>query len=329
MMRAEWLGLLVLLLTACARPMSPVSVTPTVVPAQSEILEFTSATFAGELWTPWLPPAADGTPTTVRGTLTLPPRGGAIPAVILTHGCAGVTSAETAWVSRLQSLGIATLLIHSFGSRGITEICSGQQTVHIASMLADVYQARARLAEDPRIDSARIALLGLSFGGRTVLWASQARFQQRYGHATGFAAYLAFYPASCYLRLAEEEQVQGGPIRIFHGLADDWTPIGPCQDYVARLQRAGVDAAVLAYAGARHGFDDPSAPPQALPHVLTPRACTFVEQEGGIMDAATGAPAKIDAPCVERGVTIGYDATAAQAAVADVQAVLMKLFALE
>jgi dienelactone hydrolase len=114
-------------------------------------------------------------------------------------------------------------------------------------MLADVYGAHHLLAAHPRIDPDRIGIMGLSFGGRTALWASMARFQEQYGKGDApFAAYLAFYPASCYLHLDGETDVAGGPIRIFHGEADDWIPIGPCQEYIGHLQQAGVDADLFA-----------------------------------------------------------------------------------
>jgi len=52
-------------------------------------------------------------------------------------------------------------------------------------------------------------------------------------------ALLASHPAIDRNRIAVD-----GVLRIFHGLADDWTPVGPCREYVERLTRAGVDAKV-------------------------------------------------------------------------------------
>ena len=277
-----------------------------------------------------MPPAEEGKPTKVSGILRLPPRTGRVPAVILTHGCASITSGEMQWASKLTEFGIATFMLHSFGARSIPEVCTGQHSVNIASMLADAYGALDLLAADPRIDASRIAIMGLSFGGRTALWASHARFRERYGKgAAQFAAYLAFYPASCYIKLADEERVSGGPIRIFHGAADDWIPIGPCKEYVARLRGAGIDANLHEYAGAHHSFDDAQSPGQRLPDALTPGNCTFVEQDGKIVDSATGRGAGIEAPCVSRGVSIGYNAAAHRQSVQDVQSFLSTVFRLK
>jgi dienelactone hydrolase len=99
--------------------------------------------------------------------------------------------------------------------------------------------------------------MGFSFGGRTALWASHPRFQQRYGSGPSrFAAHLAFYPTSCHIRLADEDRVGDAPIRIFHGAADEVTIISRCREYVAKLRNAGRDVGLFEYAGARHWFDN-------------------------------------------------------------------------
>jgi dienelactone hydrolase len=323
--------LLLILLTACATGPAPETPTPipTPAPASTELVEFESLTFPGHLWTPFMPPREEGTAVTVTGSLSIPASSGPVPAIVLSHGCGSITTGELAWAQRLNDFGVATLLVHSFGARHIPEVCTGQYQVNIASMLADAYGALNLLAAHPRVDPARIGIMGLSFGGRTALWASMERFQEQYGSSeTQFAAYLAFYPASCYLHLADETNVSGGPIRIFHGMADDWIPIEPCQEYVTRLKNAGVDADLYAYPDAHHSFDDPQTSFQTIPDALSPGSCAFVEQNGQIIDPETGQEASIDAACVTRGVSIGYDAVAARQAVTDVETFLNDLFEL-
>lgn len=323
-MKCLWVGLLLLCLIGCAAGIGQ----PTPAPEERDLVEFPSLTFPGHLWSPFMPPPEDGTPTTVTGALSIPAGSGRLPAVVITHGCGSITSGESGWQERLNTMGYATLLVHSFGARHIPEVCSGAHQVNIASMLADAYGALALLADHPRIDAQRIAILGLSFGGRTALWSSYPRFQERYGNGSDqFAAYLAFYPASCYLRLIDETATDGRPIRLFHGVADDWIPLAPCRDYVERLQATGVDIDLFAYPDAHHGFDVPGQELVRQTNALSPASCVFVEQpDGRFLDQSTGREASIDAPCVVRGVSSGYNATAEQQAVADVRAFLAEVF---
>lgn len=297
---------------------------------QSERLTFESLTFPGHLWTPFMPPPAEGKPTTVSGVLTLPAGTNKIPAVVLVHGCGGISGAEANWSTRLVEFGLATFLVNGFAAREVSEVCSGRYSINIASVLSDAYRALGLLATHPRIDPSRIAIMGFSFGGRTALWTSHPRFAERYGQASlKFAAHLAFYPASCYIQLADEAQIGSAPLRIFHGSADDWTPIGPCRQFVRRLQSAGKDAALIEYAGAPHSFDNPWTQSLKLPEALSPANCTFVEREGKMVDSATGREAAIDAPCVFKGVSVGYHPEAHRQAIQDVHGFLKTIFGLK
>jgi dienelactone hydrolase len=143
----------------------------------------------------------------------------------------------------------------------------------------------------------------------------------------GFAAYVAFYPI-CIRTYIEDEQVSDRPIRIFHGVADDWLPVEACREYVTRLRRAGKDAALTEYPGARHGFDNPAPPPLvSLPDVQAGPTCRLEERPGGQMVFRdTGQPFGLDHPCVRRGATIGYDAAAYQASLKAVKELLASTF---
>ena len=64
-----------------------------------------------------------------------------------------------------------------------------------------------------------------------------------------------------------------------------------------------------------------------LPRALTARKCRFEEkQRGSIINSDTGQPATSNDPCIERGVTIAYNAEATEAAQKDVVEFLSKLF---
>ncbi len=276
-----------------------------------------------------IPRPRESQPATVSGFLALPPSTDSLPIVILMHGCNGISGTENGWVTTLNALGIGTFAVDSFRRRGISETCSGRERLNFATRMADAFGALDYLATNPRIDPARIAIMGFSLGGETALRTSQLRFQKHFAKGGGrFAAHLAFYPSGCITRLAEEDRVSGAPIRIFHGAADDWTLMGPCKAYIERLRQAGKDATLIEYPGAHHAFDNPGAPLRRLSNIVIPRNCAFMEDNGRVVDATTRASIFFSS-CWSRGASIGYNADAHRQAVRDVETILGALFGLK
>jgi dienelactone hydrolase len=276
-----------------------------------------------------IPRPRESQPVTVSGFLSLPPGTAPLPAVILMYGCNGISGTESGWVTTLNGLGIATFVVDSFGRREIFETCSGKQRLNFASRMTDAFAALDLLMTSPRIDPARIAIMGFSLGGEIALRTSQLRFQKHFAKGAGrFAAHLAFYPAGCITRLAEEDRVSGAPIRIFHGAADDWTLIGPCKAYIERLRQASKDATIIEYPEAHHAFDNPGVPLRKLTNIRIPRNCAFVEEDGRVVDATTRGTIVVSS-CWSREASIGYNAEAHRQAVKDVETILGALFGLK
>src|SRR6267378_2805206 len=147
------------------------------------------------------------------------------------------------------------------------------------------------LVTHPRIDPRRVGVLGFSHGGWVTLWASQAWYQRRFmrGTLAPPAAYAAFYPAGCNARLINEADMAGGPVRIFHGTADDWTTIDHCREWVARRRAAGKDVSIVEYDGALHAFDVTFfARPQRFLEVVNSSGCAMFQQEDGTFTDAGG-----------------------------------------
>jgi dienelactone hydrolase len=271
-----------------------------------------------------------GEPTIVQADLTLPrDRTDRVPAVILAHGCGG--TGPHWWVDELTRLGYASLLIDSFGGRSLKETCTGKQRINLGSRINDAYRGLDFLASHPRVDPGRIALMGFSQGGGVTLLARRARFQRRWMTAgRSFAAYLAFYPIACNRRLIDEMEVSGQPLRVFHGAADDWTPLQPCREYVERMRQGGKDAALFEYPDAHHAFDNPNSPPERpRPNVMNSSGCVFVEQPNGgfvVTHRSTGTRVTPDKPCITRGATIGHHPKAYRQSIQDVKVFLESVF---
>jgi dienelactone hydrolase len=311
---------IVLVATAACTGLEPLTETT------SEVIAFESVDLPGRLWDPFMPPLTDGPTVMVEGRLTVPPTEEPVPVVIITHGCSGIGSGS-GWEDELGDAGFATFEIDSFGGRGVTEICSGRETLNVLSPVVDVYRAADLLDDHPYIDASRIAVLGFSFGGRSSIWSGFTRFQEAYG-GRAFAGHLAFYPSTCFIELADED-LAGVPLRIFHGTEDDWTPIDQCQTMVDRLVADGEDAVIHAYQGAAHAFDNVGlawSVSHFHPDGVSPAECTFVEEDGAIIDTETGSVAGVGSTCVRRGVTYAYDADARRAAASDLIADLTAMF---
>lgn len=266
--------------------------------------------------------------TLISGELRVPRQGpGRLPAVILVHGSSGAGPREQKWAREFSEMGLAVFILDSFTRRGITETATDQSRLRSTTMIADAYRALGLLATHPRIDSSRIALMGFSKGGFVALYASLIRFQRMYGPAgIEFAAYLPFYPP-CLITFIDDEQVSDRPLRLFHGAADDYTPIESCRQYVERLRRVGKDAQLIEYPGAHHAFDH--AAPRYLPQVQSGRRCFWEERpEGVIVNRENGLPFSFTDPCIFRGATIGYDPRAYEEARKAVKAFLAATFKL-
>ena len=313
-MKPWLLGSMLILATGCSHALSAVTEGRT-----------------GRIEIPTLTIAANGAdaPTTVTGDLSIPADAtGRVPAVILLHSCSGVTPGLVDWATEVNRMGFAALVLDSFTARGVTEVCTGRTPVTISSRLTDAFRALALLAVHPRVDPRRIAALGFSHGGWVTLWASQAQIERRFLRANvEFAAHAAFYPAACNVRLLGETDMTPGPVRIFHGTADDWTPIAQCRRWVARRQAAGRDVSLVAYEGALHAFDVPLfAPPRRWSGVFNPGNCTVTEQPDRTFVTDDGRPLTSASPCVRRGATLGYDPRAHKQSIADVKAFLDESF---
>jgi dienelactone hydrolase len=271
-----------------------------------------------------------GAPATLAGELRIPkPGSDRLPAVVLIHGSGGVGSNVDAWAKEINSLGVAAFILDTFSGRGIVSTVSDQSQLDSLAMVIDAYRALSLLAQHPRIDPARIAVMGFSKGAVPAVYSSNERFRKLYDPATvSFAAHIGLY-TPCNVQYRDDDKVTAAPIRLFHGIADDYVAIAPCRGYVERLKRAGANVALTEYPDAFHAYDGTVSPPIALPQAQTTRNCTLREGDNGdVLNAKTGAIYTLADSCVERGPHVGFNQAAYQATVKAVREFLAATFKL-
>ena len=202
-----------------------------------------------------------GETVNIVGHLFLPPGGDKLAAVVLVHGSGGIYSAELDyWPKRFNAAGIAVFTLDMFGPRGVRSTAEDQSQVPFTADVADAFAALRVLATHPRIDRQRIAIMGFSRGGTAALRASVERIiaSQKLPDGLRYAAVVPTYAGGCagvFRLVAKPGVFSKAPMLFIHGDADDYTPIGPCQDYADKIGKAGTPVEFVVLEGAQHKFD--------------------------------------------------------------------------
>jgi dienelactone hydrolase len=190
---------------------------------------------------------ANAKPVNVTGEFRIAQGSGRLPVMVLIHGSGGIGANIEPWTQQFNAMGISTFLINGFTGRGLTSVNTDQASLGRLNFILDIYRSLDILAKHPRADPKRIALMGFSRGGQAALYASLARFNKMWNKSgLQFAAYIPFYP-DCSTTYSGETDVAGRPIRIFHGMPDDYNPVAKCKAYVERLRDANHDVALTEY----------------------------------------------------------------------------------
>lgn len=238
--------------------------------AQDVVIDFKAGQPNGKYsfasWTPKTLPEllrgnAAAAPQMIVGHLFLPEGTARVPAVLLVHGSGGIYNAMLEyWPKTLNAAGYAVLALDTFGPRGVISTADDQSQVPFSADVADAFAALKLMATHPRIDASRIAIMGFSRGGITAWRTAVERIiaAQKLPDGLRFGAHIPVYSGGCVgsLRVHVKPGVfDKAPQLWLHGSADDYTPIGPCQDYAKQIAAAGTPVDFVAIDGARHKFD--------------------------------------------------------------------------
>lgn len=197
----------------------------------------------------------------VRAELRLPESPAKLPAVVIIHGSGGLFDrAGDDYIAALNKAGIATLQLNLFPKGG--------RPASPRLNLPHTYGSLIYLARHPRIDPARVGVMGFSWGGVLSIQSASSELNEIYTSGQyKFAAHLPLYPV-CWSRQWEMEghnkfyptniykSVTGAPVHILAGEDDQYDDSDSCPKFVQALpDTVRKYFAVTIYPGAGHSWD--------------------------------------------------------------------------
>jgi dienelactone hydrolase len=195
--------------------------------------------------------------TELKGFIAYPATRRKRPGVLVVHEWWGLNDYTRSRAKQLAEAGYVALAIDMYGE--------GKHTTHpeeakefMMQALSNLDEAKARfkaaeelLANDPHVDSDKLAAIGYCFGGATVL------------HMARFGDDKLDVVASFHGNLATQKPMAkgafGGKILVAAGGADPFVPKEQVSAFKAEMDAAGADYELVEYPGAKHAFTNPEA----------------------------------------------------------------------
>jgi dienelactone hydrolase len=203
--------------------------------------------------------ATPGQPLRVPGTIYRPSGAGPFPAMVLLHGCHGVSASTRDWGTWFRELGYVALVVDSWAPRAFPADCGpSEPELPSTERFDDAMGALAYLYSLPYVARGRVGVIGWSNGGVFAMSAvngpslDRARARGVVLPDPGFQAAVGVYPGGCFSLVQERAS---RPLLVLIGDADDWTLASVCSEMVAAMKARGADASIVFYPGAFHYFD--------------------------------------------------------------------------
>jgi dienelactone hydrolase len=198
------------------------------------------------------------------------------PAVILLHGCGGMYRNATSplvgslfveWANRLNDIGYHAIVVESFESRGVArDQCNNGNLgpTDYRDRPVDAAAAADYLNGLNSVDNTKIGVLGWSHGGSGAMAVVDTTNRSIRGSNLIKAA-VAFYPGcgfySQFGGITKSTWYPEAPLLVLSGAIDPLYTSGYCDKRITRAKDAAaklgatLDLSIIAYAGAKHGFD--------------------------------------------------------------------------
>jgi dienelactone hydrolase len=262
----------------------------------------------------------------VSADLFRPKLAGKMAAAVIINSSGGVTAHTELFYARvLASEGVAALVIDSFLPRGVKSTTADQGLVSPSSHYSDAAAGFRWLAKQDFVDATKIIVIGMSRGGNAAHVNASEDYRKLLGlEDTKFAAHVAVAP-SCAWQPKSAVSTRA-PIFFVLSERDDYTPIGPCLEYVERLRAAGNSNVRLAvYPGVFHAQEWTGG--VGIDKVERSVKCSFfIDDRGRQVDRKRGQELPVGRErahllntCLDTGpVTIGGDQRVKDQVVADI-----------
>lgn len=187
------------------------------------------------------------------------PRGsGQFAAVVLMHGCHGVSASNRAWARWFSERGYVALVVDSWAPRGLAEGCTPGEELPNTARFDDAIGALRWLQGRPYVDRERVGIIGWSNGGVFAMAAVNGPTFERTKKRgveipePGFRAAVGVYPGGCPSLINERS---ARPLLLLIGSDDDWTLASECVELADKQRAKGADVTLVVYPGAVHYFD--------------------------------------------------------------------------
>ena len=187
-------------------------------------------------------------------------KGERLPVVMIVNSSPGFDGRSAFYAEALNRAGIATLELDFMQGRGMP----ASPRHH----MAHAYETLQYLAKDPRIDVARVGIMGFSWGGMIALLTSSAELTRKYtDDRLRFAAHLGVYPICWRHEIATAgkdkhfgpgvyQRLTGRPVHILAAEKDDFDEPDSCDKFLNALpDESRRHFSLTMYPGATFGWD--------------------------------------------------------------------------
>lgn len=182
---------------------------------------------------------------------------GPVPAVVIFNcGAVELEQKEGAYTDEFHRRGYAVLNVNGLGAR-VDDVAGNLNEAvfkYRYATIVDALMSLKTLAADPRIDAKRIAIIGWTNGGTSILGADIEELRATYvGPASHFASIVPITPACGEATLgAHFEQT---PVLAVLGEKDDFAPPKPCEAYRDAANARGAKLDMFVYPGTAHNWE--------------------------------------------------------------------------